>query len=110
MPATGARLRPRDRHDHRRDSDGVPRGRGPGVDAPPRHGADDSGVHSPRPAGTRRGAGGDSPSPGRAVTRWLGYGANAAVAGVATYLAGWRYPGSTRPPVTPNHRGAQLPL
>jgi UDP-N-acetylmuramyl pentapeptide phosphotransferase/UDP-N-acetylglucosamine-1-phosphate transferase len=44
------------------------------------------------------------------VTGWLDYLLNAAVAAGATYLAAWRYPRLTRPPVKPNHRGAMLPL
>jgi UDP-GlcNAc:undecaprenyl-phosphate/decaprenyl-phosphate GlcNAc-1-phosphate transferase len=44
------------------------------------------------------------------VTAWLEYLANAAAAGAATYLTGWRFPWLTRPPVKPNHRGEPLPL
>jgi UDP-GlcNAc:undecaprenyl-phosphate GlcNAc-1-phosphate transferase len=44
------------------------------------------------------------------VTHWPDDLANAAVAAVVTYLAAWRYPGLTRPPVRANHRGVPLPL
>jgi len=44
------------------------------------------------------------------MTAWMTYALHAAVAGAATYVAGWKYPHALMPPVRHNNRGEPLPL